>query len=289
MELGLGTVSFGMKYGIANEAEVTDEQIVQCLDVAAISGVRVIDTAHLYGNAQVRLGKISSLSKFDAVSKLPSINELSEQQTHSVWQNTLSELQQEILYGCLLHQSNDLINSAAQQNYKKLMQLKDAGLVEKIGVSVYSPEELKSIINRFEVDLIQVPINVFDHRFIDSGVLKEAKQKGIEIHSRSCFLQGLLLMDEASIPPYFEPYKAHILNYFDSLKTRSFSKLAGALNFLHNVDEIDVVIVGCHSPEQLKQIISANDSAHRPIDRLNIMSFRHDDEGLILPINWSNS
>ena len=155
-------------------------------------------------------------------------------------------------------------------------------MVDQIGVSVYGPDELSELIKRFDFDVIQAPMNIFDRRMEHTGMLKHLKKKGVTIHIRSAFLQGLLLMPSEKIPVYFAPWAPLIKQYHQWLNQQSLSPLQACLSYLNQHSEIDKIIVGVDDIWQLKQIIAAIDT---PIT--DIPDFlQSTDEGLLNPSRW---
>ena len=287
MNIALGSASFGQRYGIAQHGDVSQQDVDSILQLGLELGIDTIDTAHLYGNAESVLGNFDKVNQFKIVNKLPEISSLSLKQVLSLWQQSLEKLASSRTYGCLLHKPEDLLCANRNDNYLKLKAIKDVGLTQKIGVSVYTPDELEEIIKQFDIDLVQVPMNVFDQRFLSSGVLERAKQKGVEIHVRSAFLQGLLLMETTQLTAHFNPYIEHINSYFKAVKDAELTKLEAAFAYLQTIPFIDKVVVGCHNIEQLREIEHSFKQTQNSKIGHKFASFVHCDEQLILPTNWS--
>ena len=127
----------------------------------------------------------------------------------------------------------------------------------------------------FDFDLIQVPFNVFDNRLIQGGQLKELKNKGIEVHARSVFLQGLLL-DFKNLPGYFSTWKKEFNDYQEVVKCSGLSLIEYALNFAISIQEIDKILVGVNSKKQLTEIVQvANEQSNldaHPINDLDLLN-----------------
>ena len=279
MKLGLGTVQFGCSYGISNiKGQVLKDEVKRILDFAHKNGIDILDTASLYGNSEEILGQFD-LSKFKIVTKTPKIDyAISGKENLSnfekAFENSLVKLNQKSVYGLLSHESNDLLGEFANDLYNLIRDLKDKGLVEKIGVSVYTPEQLIKIIEKYEIDLVQLPMNILDQRFIP--ILKELKSKNIEIHTRSKFLQGLLLLKEEKINQYFDSIK----NILTSIPS---PKLAQALHFVNNIKEVDRIIVGTTCQKDLEEIVLA---LNENVENLDYAKYAISDERFILPQNW---
>ena len=282
MQLGLGTVQFGLDYGISNSSgRVGPEEIQRILDYCSKTNIQLFDTASLYGKSEEVLGRtIASDGSVKIVTKLPPCAHLTGDEIDNSFAQSLRNLNTSQVYGLMLHSGADLLGPNGQEIYARLEKYKSQNRATKIGVSVYTPEETLKIIDRFEIDLVQLPVNVFDQRFIQSNVLQELKSRNVEIHARSTFLQGLLLMELSELPPYFAPFREHIEHYF---KSRGNAPLVPAIQFVKKLNLVDYLIVGVTSQQELAQIVNA----YQQDCHLDFSSFACSDEGLILPTNWT--
>tara|TARA_B110000259_G_scaffold84410_1_gene98504 strand:- start:829 stop:1698 length:870 start_codon:yes stop_codon:yes gene_type:complete len=285
--LAIGTAQFGLSYGIANQVgKVSQTEAKEILKLASNSGIKILDTAIAYGDSEKSLGNLG-IQNFQLVTKLPIVP--IDCQDVGVWvkeqvRSSFSRLGIKDIYGLLLHQSNQLLGSYGKDLYRELNLLKESGKVKKIGISIYSPFELEALKDKYDFDLVQAPFNIIDQRLHSSGWLSRLKNKGVEVHTRSVFLQGLLLMEQAHIPNKFLKwsdlwYKWH--NWLDDYEgTATEACLSLPLSF----PEIDKVIVGVDNSKQLLQILNS-------AKNLNIKSLpdlQCSNEGLINPANWPN-
>ena len=157
------------------------------------------------------------------------------------------------------------------------------GLCKKIGISAYNSEEVREVIKSFDIDVVQFPFNVFNTQLIESGLLSELKSRNIEVHVRSIFMQGLLLMNKLEINPYFQTWSNLFENWESWSINNKISKLAACLLFVFKEQNIDKFIVGIDSYDQLNEIINIL----RFQDLRNIsFEFNSSDEQLINPSNW---
>lgn len=138
-----------------------------------------------------------------------------------------------------------------------MQDLRDKGLVKKIGVSVYEAREIEDLLERYSLDLIQVPVSVLDQRLLQAGYLEELKRLDMEVHARSVFLQGLLLMDSDNLPEYFTSIRNHLEDFHSYCSRMGTSALEACLDFALELPEIDRVLVGVCSREELKDILCA--------------------------------
>ena len=208
-KLALGTAQFGLDYGIANESgkiKILDAKNI--LEFARVSKIDLIDTAIGYGDSEKVIGEIGA-QEFKIVSKLPPFTE--NLLDIDLWlknnvQSSLKRLGVKFLYGLLLHRPGDLRGDMGKKLIKALKKIQSQGLIKKIGLSIYDPRELDEFINLIEPDIIQAPLNIIDRRLETSGWLSKLHQSGIEVHTRSTFLQGLLLIPIKKIPSKFDKW-----------------------------------------------------------------------------------
>ncbi|MBE9523992.1 MAG: aldo/keto reductase [Chloroflexi bacterium] len=259
-KLALGTVQFGLPYGVANQkGQVSSSVAKSMLKLAAENGVDTLDTAIAYGESESRLGDVGTQG-FKLVTKLPAIPDTCSD-IHA-WINeqissSLVKLGVGSVYGLLLHRSEQLLGTYGEEIYQALDGLKKTELVEKIGISIYSPSELDALIPRYRLDLVQAPFNLIDRRLYLSGWMQKLKQDEVEIHTRSAFLQGLLLMPRSAIPAKFAPWKALWDKWHEWLSCHSVTAVKGSLSYPLSFPEIDRVVVGADSKRQLEEIIDA--------------------------------
>ena len=249
-KLGLGTVQFGLPYGISNNAgQTTSDEVGKILETAKAYKVEVLDSASAYGNSENVLGQ-NDLSCFKMISKFmpPQDESISIQ-----LENSLKILGLNSLYGYLAHRPGEIFKDPGQ--WKELQKFKDTGKVQKIGFSLNEPEELAQLLAKnFFPDLVQVPFNYFDRRF--ETAVKELKNRGCEIHTRSAFLQGLFFMDPQKLDDFFNEVKPIIANLQEK------KPLNGALlKFVLEKSYIDKVIIGVENERQLMQNIENLDTS----------------------------
>tara|TARA_Y100001968_G_C19446890_1_gene765884 strand:+ start:886 stop:1746 length:861 start_codon:yes stop_codon:yes gene_type:complete len=284
MKLSLGTAQFGMNYGISNRKGKPDyEEAERILHLAKKSDIKLIDTAIVYGDSEKVLGEIG-VDDFKIITKLPHVgikkNKIPDWIKQQVY-GSLSRLKVNKIHGLLLHNSEDLISIHGQEIYKTIDELKKEEIITKIGISVYNPTQINHIISNYSIDIVQSPLNLFDRRLITGGWLSSLKNKNIEVHTRSCFLQGLLLMDSNNIPDYFKTWQ-DILNLWHKwLEENQESALKTCLSFPFSIKDVDKVIVGVDSFNNLNEIIK-----NIPLLGLKYPDIAIEDESLINPSKW---
>lgn len=290
MKLGLGTVQFGLDYGVSNSAGMTPEaEVARILGLAAGKGVRILDTATGYGNSEEVLGRtLPTQHRFAIVTKTPAqrADETGDAYIARVeesFRRSLSKLGQEELYGVLVHRAEDLLSVQGERLMAVLLELKQQGLVEKVGVSVYNAAQIDAVMARHSVELVQLPVSVLDQRLIASGHLVALKRAGVEIHSRSAFLQGLLLMPPENLPAYFSPIRDHLSCYRDYLESFGLTPLQAALGFVLGLPELDHVILGVNTAAQLQEVLAARAVQ---VDAHAMTQFALTDLAMLDPSRW---
>jgi len=284
--LALGTVQFGLPYGIANQiGQVSREEAKAILQSANANGIDTLDTAIAYGDSELCLGELG-VQDFKIVTKLPELPD--DCPNVHVWvqqqfNSSLSRLGVKTVYGLLLHQPLQLLGSNGVAIYTELLALKGAGKVKKIGVSIYSPDELELLMPKFNFDLIQAPFNLIDQRLNSNGLIRRLKDKDVEIHTRSAFLQGLLLMPKTEIPTKFLKWDSIFKKWHQWLESHDVTAVQACLAFPLSFPEIDRIVIGADSLSQFEQIISA---ANSPLNVI-MANLNSDDEILINPANWN--
>lgn len=259
-KLGLGTAQWGLNYGLSNQAgQTSSEEVFLILDEARRNGIRLLDTASLYGNAETVLGK-NSLENFDVVTKTPSLMHVpsidKSNQLVKFFQQSLENLSLDKVSGLLIHNADDIIGTHGVELIGTMKELQSKGLVEKLGVSFYEGSQIDSVLHKFTPDIVQIPLNVLDKRLIQSGHLNKLKELGIEVHVRSVFLQGLLLTPPSDIHAYFKPIKSLLRNWHNLVAEQDLTPVQAALIYVRDLPEVDKVLVGTESTLQLIQCMN---------------------------------
>ena len=285
MRLGLGTVQFGMPYGTANpQPEVPLVTVRDILSHAQSLGLNILDTAVNYGSSEEKLGQCD-LAQWRVVSKLPEIpsNENTDFWMEAQVRASLERLKIPMLDGLLLHRPEQLLGARSAEILKSLTHLKEKGLVGKTGISVYAPDEIFACFDLAYFDLVQVPFNLLDRRILKSGCLDFLNDKGVEVHARSIFLQGLLLMDLESKNRQFGAWHSIWQELDIWVRNEGISYLEACIAFVKNTPGIDTILVGVNSTANLEEIVSVFESNAKAIPG----HIHTDDPQLLNPANWS--
>lgn len=285
MKLALGTVQFGLDYGIANQrGQVSVDEAGAILRMAQSAGMDTLDTAMAYGDSEQRLGEIG-VAGWHVVSKLPAIPETCRDVSRWVAtsvQDSLERLRIANLYGLLLHRPDQLLGRDGARLFSALQQLRDDGVVKKIGVSIYAPSELDALCGRFQFDLVQAPFNLLDRRLVDTGWLSRLSSQRTELHVRSVFLQGLLLMSDRARPRVFDRWAPLWMLYDRWLSDANLTPLQACLRYASSFPQINKVIVGVDCVAQMADILQAADGPAPVVPRI----LGTDDADLLNPGRW---
>jgi len=286
MRLALGTAQFGFSYGVANtNGQVPQESAREIVEYCKSVGIVTLDTAIGYGESELCLGEVG-VAGFDVVTKLPSIPEPCADIEAWIIREvcaSMSRLHVESLYGLMLHRPEQLLGRYGKEILRSLHRLKDLGLVKKVGISVYSPEQIDAIFALHDFDIIQVPFNLLDRRLVTTGWLNKLSTNGVEVHTRSSFLQGLLLMPRDKIPNKFKAWDFLWDSWHCWLIQNSISAIEGCLAYVLSHSEIDKVVIGVDTRDQLEGIIIST-SQHSKMTTFPDISCSNTD--LINPTNW---
>lgn len=296
MKLCLGTVQFGMDYGINGQKKPARDAAIDILDYAVNNGITTFDTANAYGDAEEVLGEFLKCKKI-VRSELRLFSKLKpnilENKNESEWyslirdnlENSLQRLEIDYLDGYLLHTPRYVFN---RRIVEILNGLKDEGIIKKIGVSIYYLDEAEKGLQDNMIDTIQIPYSIFDQRLEKGGFFNRREILNKEILSRSAFLQGLILMNEKDVPPFLTKSIPVIRKMNELCEKYQISKAVLALNYVKRQMGIDYLVFGVDNLEQLKEIISA--STNKIDDELvSIISkeFNGLDSDIIIPSLWS--
>ncbi len=234
------------------------DEVVAILETGRSCGITMLDTAPAYGTAEEVLGRIDVASLFEVVTKTSAPLQRDGQAAGDALvaglRNSLERLGRTQIDTLLLHHGGDLAGSAGLLD--GLCRAKSDGLTRRIGVSVYRSDEIDIALANFTPDVVQVPLNCLDQRLLGSGHLRRLADRGVEIHARSAFLQGLLLADPASRPRWAQQDAA--LRRFDrTVRELAITPLRLCLGFSLSLSEVAKIVVGATSCAELAAIVEA--------------------------------
>lgn len=297
VKLCLGTVQFGMKYGINNQVgQPSEEECFEMLDTAIENGIDTIDTAMAYGTAESIVGNYLEYRrchrKVDIISKLcPNIIDSKEKDVYSVirkqLEDSLERLHVSQLKGYLLHTPEYVYD---ERIIEALFLLKDEKLIQNIGVSIYDMREGDEAIKK-HLDYVQLPYSILDQRGTQSGFIQKAKKAGMTIFTRSAFLQGLFMMESDKLPKRLEHAKPY-LKYFEELTEKyRMNKVELLFQFVKETEDIDYLVFGVDNKIQLLESMKMFESniciGGELLEKIRNY-YKEVDDSIILPSLWAN-
>lgn len=287
-KIAIGTAQFGLPYGIANatgQIPLTEGKAIIALGQSV--GIHTIDTAIAYGNSETTLGELG-VSEWRVITKLPEMPVYSNSTADWVQTqlgNSLERLRIKSVHGLLLHRPAQLLEPDGKALYRALVAERERGRVSKIGISVYGPEELEQLPTSMTFDIVQAPFNIFDNRMTRSGWIRRLQDAGCELHVRSIFLQGLLLMQRSARPAYFSRWSPLWREWEDWLQDINLTPLEACVRYALHTVGIDKVVVGVDSAAHLADLLAAAEG-EMPVPPA---SLRTDDSSLLNPALWKHS
>tara|TARA_B100001059_G_C17821185_1_gene578396 strand:- start:54 stop:908 length:855 start_codon:yes stop_codon:yes gene_type:complete len=260
MKISIGTAQFGFNYGICNKnGIVSKREVKKIFDYSKFVKINSIDTAQGYGKSHKVISSFK-LKDFQITSKISNIKKIHDQNldyriTLEV-NKILRDLNSKKLYALLIHDISQLKSKNGKKFYRILEKLKVKKKFIKLGVSVYTRNELDFVIKNYNIDIVNLPISVANQEFLQKNYLSKIKNKNIEIHARSIFLQGLLLCEYKFLPKKFKNNKFFI-EWFKWLKVHKYNPLDASLEFIKGIKHIDKIVIGIDNFSQLESIVKS--------------------------------
>lgn len=285
-QLILGTAQLGFDYGINNpEGIIPENEAFSILDLAYQKNITVLDSAIGYGAAHSVIGKYHQQNehKFKVITKFHMESD-DPGQLESIIDKEINVLDVECLHGILFHNSADFLSQ--QKNFEKLKDLKTDGKIGNVGVSLYSNEDFEQVIDKEGIDIIQFPFNVLDNFARRGLIIRKAKERGIELHNRSTYLQGIFFMDSRELTGNLVDLRKSIITLQELACKYQIELQQLLMAYVCSIVEIDGVIIGVNNADQLMENIncfnhSINDEKlFEEIERIQV------DSSLLNPSNW---
>jgi len=284
--LGLGTAQFGLAYGVANAGQTPRAEAAGTLAEAAAQRVALLDTAPAYGDAEQLLGELGATQgAFHIVTKTAA-EPPAASDVHAGLAASLARLRASKLYALLEHRPARLLGDDGHERFAQLERLRSEGIVEKIGATVYGRAEIDALLERYALDVIQLPLSILDQRLQRDGTLARLRARGVEIHARSVLLQGALALPAAALPPFLAPLASPLARIDAAARERGLSRVALCVAFAASLPEVDVVVVGAASRGQISELARAVRAAITPGE---LASLAIDDEVRLDPSRWPSS
>lgn len=282
MKFVIGSAQFGVQYGINNQTGIpSDFELSKLLQHASDAGINLIDTAAAYGSAEQRLGALAS-GHFEFISKFPA--KIHAEQIPFFLQRSLDHLKIPYLYGYMAHDADDLIRD--EQCWPILLEQKNIGKIKKIGFSLYTPQQLLSLLDKgYLPDLIQVPYSLLDRKF--NEFFSVTRELNIEVHIRSVFLQGLYFRAPDQLPIRLMPMKNALERLHKISADNNLSIGTIALSYVVHNPDIHHVVIGLDSARQLHENLLSVAPYERIVDVMEeINSIHLEQPELLNPANW---
>lgn len=280
MRIILGTANWGLNYGISNiNGVLSNLDLEKILNTAVNNNLNYLDTASVYGNAESKIGELKK-NKIDVITKI-TINE--NRNAKNVLLESLIRLKKENIYGCLIHSFDDF--KEKNQIWYDLLECKSEGMIKKVGYSLYDTKELDYLIEKnIFPDIIQLPYSILDRKF--ETYFELLKERGVEIHCRSVYLQGLYFLDPNKLKGKLIKVRESLFKLAEICKNHSTSVLEISTLFVLKNKFIDFVVIGVDNEDQLKEIIKVSakrkklDKAFHEIKKIKLQ------KKLLNPVNW---
>jgi aryl-alcohol dehydrogenase-like predicted oxidoreductase len=281
-KFALGTVQFGISYGISNDLGIPDDsELKRIFDIAFLNGITVLDTAPAYGNAEERIGVLSE-NRFNVVTKF--VNVANRQALRDTLEQSIQRIKAEQLYAYMAHNSDELISKP--DLWDCLRNEREKGRIKKIGYSLYTTDQLEQLLLlEMKPDIVQLPYNLIDRKF--ENYLPELKSYGTEIHIRSVFLQGLFFMDTESLPEKLQPLKSTHLEIKRLCIENNLTISQLLLSYVNHHPLINKIVVGVASAKQLLENIrdiTTERLSNDLLDQIKLITVA--DAALLNPVNW---
>lgn len=249
----LGTVQIGMTYGATNAHDAPADGVA-LVKAAARLGIGMLDTAQAYGTSEQVLGTLLNTAdapSFEVISKIaPSVDCTDPEAVLAAARDSVSRLGRP-LYGLMYH------DPAAIRKWRDgaadgLKRAREEGLCGRIGVSVYTPEEVALASETPEIDILQAPFNMLDRRLEAPGTVEAAIKRGCEVHFRSVFLQGLLLCDPDSLPERLAFARPWTRAVRDVCARHDTDPAVAAIGYVRSRFPEARLVIGCDDVQQLE-------------------------------------
>jgi aryl-alcohol dehydrogenase-like predicted oxidoreductase len=279
MKLFIGTAQFGFKYGL-NKTQIKKSEIKNIEKILKKKSLKKFDTAINYGESEKIIGNFNIKKKVITKIKLP----IKKPKDLKKWFDeklnlSLKKLKVKSLYGLLIHDTADILGKN-MEFLNILLDYQKKRFISKLGISVYEVSEVNRVLKFWKPEIIQMPVNIFDHRFLNNNLLYKLKKLNIELHVRSCFLQGVLLKKKIRIGNFKS--KKIFSSFSNWCQKKKISKLEACIHFIKKIKQIDYLIVGVDNSSHLQEIISSFNKNLIFVPNY----FMNNDKNLIDPRKW---
>lgn len=287
MNLILGSVQFGLSYGISNSAgQPSRDTVFETLDTAWDCGIRILDSAQAYGQANSIISDYHQCQekRFFIINKIMRHPEDPEKVLSSL-SREMDMLKIDKFHCIMIHHARSVPHSLTDSFFEIL---KDR-FTNLVGLSIETPDEYHMLKNRFSFNIVQLPLNIFNQKFIHDSFLEELKKNHVEIHARSAFLQGLALGNPALSPAYLESLVSKVRRFQQDCELHEISTAAACLLYILEKETVDHIVTGAQNPHQLEEIVSSLQESYKfkqQEKRLPWKNYACDNFDLVHPSCW---
>lgn len=279
----LGTVQFGVNYGINNTSgQVCLDEVCKILKIAKEQGILTLDTSSAYGTSEIVLGEAlkKSSTHFNIVSKYPKCKEI----VRSTFEKSISNLGVNNLYGYLVHHFEFYLDHP--EIFDEMTTLKNEGRIKKVGFSLYNVQQLQYLLDKgVKFDILQFPYNIFDKQF--ELFMPKLVEMGVEIHTRSAFLQGLFFKDTNTLPEKLKPLKKYLDDLHNYCTNRGLAVEQLALGYVLANQNVSGALIGVDNHEQLEVNlkVASVELSQEDIDYIRNIDIK--EKAFLNPVNWN--
>ena len=286
-KLIIGTANWGQNYGaLGTNKRLSTDKLKTLIQLLKEKNIDTLDTSLLYGDAVNRIMNYCD-QKFQIYTKFAANLESNTQgfvfKNRALISKAITKFPNQTVHGLYVHNVEAIFSPNFHKLVDLLQEVKEKYKNLKIGISVYSNNEIEEVLKVWTPDIIQLPVNLFDRRLINSGALYKLKDRCVEIHARSIFLQGILLAERSDLPAVFDRWTENFEKLEQWCLDKNISKTAICLSFVHNLQWVDRIVLGVNDGGQLVDILNSKllDS-QKGISKLAV----HDSDKLLDPRTW---
>ena len=286
-KLIFGTANIIKNYSLVGKKQ-TNKQTIQILRHLKKKKIYSLDTSIEYKNVDKKI-KLSKFKKWKIITKINLQrfenykNETKIIQSLSILvKNNAKNIGVKQIHTLLIQNTNFLLTKNGRRFFSILKKFKQHGPINKIGYSIYDFDTIKQLVRNFKPDIIQCPCNIFDNRINDKKISLFIKEKKIEIHARSIFLKGSLLLKAKKLPKKISQWKEKFIELDEWVKKNNYSRLEVCINFVLNNPLVDKIIIGADNLQQLNQILNIKRKRKTKVPK----KFFITDENLLNPSKW---
>jgi len=255
----LGTAQLTPNYGITKYTKkISFKEFKKISNFCLRNNISYIDTAMNYKNSDKYLNLINK-NKFKIITKIPYLDIKKKDNIILTVNNHISKilhsLKVEKFYALLLHSPSQLNFKNSKFFYDYLQKLKQKGIFNKLGISVYTKSQTVKILKKYNIDILQFPYNLVNRSFDQQNFIKKLKRRKIELHARSCFLQGVLLNKPKNKKIFFNN---NLEEYYKWIKKENLNPFEACLKFVYKNKDIDRFVLGFDNLKQIKHLKNIN-------------------------------